>query len=159
MYKRQDNSLSVRANYGKTFLRAGFDYAIEPDSQVDRYFTQANYYHNNRLSGEARFDHQPNQDFSKLRLSGNYTNKYYRSSPFIEVDSDNDWLVGFNMNFNLIDTPFETKPLITSDRSVGRGLVSSFVFHDKNGNNLFDNDDEPLPDVCLLYTSPSPRDA
>lgn len=146
---RLDNNFSVRANFGNVFVRGGIDYSIQPVSEVDRYFSQINYYPTNRFSGEVRLDHAPNRDFTELRVGANYTNDYFRTSPFFEIDNSNELLVGLNLNFNLIDTPFDRKPMITSDRSVGRGLVSSFVYHDKNGNNLYDEADEPLPEVAV----------
>ncbi len=146
---RLNNSLSLRGSFGKFFIRGGIDYDLQPVSQVDRYFSQLNYYPNNRFAGEVRLDHEPERDFTKLRLGANYLTNYFRSSPFVEIDNQNELLLGVNLNFNLIDTPFDKKPLITSDRSLGRGLVSSFVFHDKNGNNTYDEQDEPLPDVTV----------
>ena len=38
---------------------------------------------------------------------------------------------------------------MTSKRIIGRGLVSGFIFHDKNGNNIYDTGDIPLPEVML----------
>lgn len=146
---RLDDSFSVRANMGKYFFRGGVNYNIEPVSEVDRYFSQVNYYPTPRLSGDVRLDHDPNRNFTEMRLGVNYTNDYFRTSPFIEIDNQEEVLAGVNVHFNVIDTPYEDKPMITSDRSVGRGLVSSFVFHDKNGNNIFDSDDEPLPEVIV----------
>ncbi len=146
---RLDNNFAVRGNFGKYFFRAGVDYNIRPTSEVDRYFSQINYYPTPYLSGDLRLDHAPNRDFTEMRLGLNYVNQYYRSSPFIEIDSDDEVVLGFNLNLNIVDTPNDVKPVVTSDRIVGRGLVSSFVFHDKNGNNIFDSGDEALPDVTV----------
>lgn len=148
-YNQIKDTLSVRANMGKYFIRAGVDYDIKPVQQVDRYFSQINYYPSPSLSGDIRIDHEPDRDFSELRMGVNYTNDYFRTSPFVEIDNQNEILAGLNLNFNVIDSPNEAKPVITSTRSIGRGLVSSFVFYDKNGNNVFDGDDEPLPDVIV----------
>ncbi len=147
--ERIDNNFSVRGSFGKYFVRAGVDYDIHPVSQVDRYYSQMNYYPTSRLSGDLRVDHEPNRDFTEMRLGLNYVSDYYRTSPYVEIDNQNEVIVGLNLNFDIVDTPHETRPLITSDRVIGRGLVSSFVFHDKNGNNTYDEGDEPLPDVIV----------
>jgi len=53
------------------------------------------------------------------------------------------------MNFSVVDTPDDALPTISSDRLIGKGLVSSLVYHDKNGNMVFDENDEALPDVIV----------
>ena len=116
---------------------------------MERYFSQINYYPNNWFSTDWRLTHAPERDFTEMRIGANYTNKRFRTSPFVEIDSDDELLMGINLNFNLIDTPFARKPFVTSDNTIGRGLVSSFVFHDKNGNYIYDESDEPLPEVTV----------
>ncbi len=144
-----DNALSVRANMGKLFVRGGINYDILPERKIDRYMAQVNYRPNNKISGDVMFTHDPDRSFSEARLNFNYTNDYFRASPFVEVDTNNELNAGVNFNFSVIDAPHQAMPLVTSDRVVGRGLVSSFVYHDKNGNRIFDADDEPLPDVVV----------
>ena len=60
---------------------------------------------------------------------------------------------------SLINEPQNKFPTFTGDRIVGRGLVSSFVYHDKNGNNVFDGNDEPLPEVYVEGVNVSRRAA
>ncbi len=146
---RLENNFSVRANAGKTFLRAGVNYDLKPESKVDKYFSQISYYPTPKLSGDLRFDYEPDRHFTEARLNLNYTHDYFRTSPFIEIDSDHEIYAGLNVNFNLVDTPNEVMPKMTSKNIVGRGLVSSFVYHDKNGNMAFDEGDEPLPEVVV----------
>ena len=146
---RLDNNFAVRANLGKFFIRGGVNYDIKPESQVDRYFSQISYRPRPDFTGDLTLQHQPNRDFSEARLNLNYTNDHFRASPFLDIDSDHEVFAGVNVNFNVIDTPEEGLPIMTSDRAVGRGLVSSFVFHDKDGNMVFDGEDEVLPDVIV----------
>lgn len=142
-------SLAGRANFGKYFIRSGLNYNFKPTPEIESYFMQANYYPTQKISGDIRVDYKPNQNLIETRLGMNYTNKYFRTSPYIEIDNKNQILAGLNLNFNLIDTPYATKPTMTSKPSIGRGLISSFVYYDKNGNNIYDNDDAPLPEVIV----------
>ncbi len=144
-----DNDLSLRGNFSKFFVRGGINFNIEPLKQVDRVYTQVNYYPKQNMSYDFQLRHQPLRDFTEARLGLNYVNDYVRASPYIEVDSDRELLIGVNINTNLIDVPYQRAPILTSDRTLGTGLVSSFVYHDKNGNKIFDEGDEALPDVTV----------
>lgn len=146
---RINNTLSLRANMGKVFARGGINYEIKPDQEIDRYFSQISYRPNQTFSGDLFLDHEPDRDFSEARLNLNYTHKNFRTTPFIEIDSDDEIFAGVNVNFNIIDAPDADRPIITSDRTIGRGLVSAFVYHDQNGNKVYDAGDEPLPEVIV----------
>lgn len=146
---RLDNTLSLRANMGRVFARGGVTYEIKPEQGVDRYFSQLSYRPSQKFSGDLFLDHEPDRDFSEARLNLNYRHKNFTTSPFVEIDSDDELYAGVNVNFNIIDQPESGMPIITSERTVGRGLVSAFVYHDKNGNKIFDESDEPLPEVTV----------
>jgi len=147
--ERLDNTLSLRANLGRVFMRGGVNYDIKPQAQVDEYFSQITYRPTAKFSSDFYLDHEPDRDFTEGRLNLNYTHKNFRTSPFIEVDSDKEVFAGVNVNFNVIDTPNRILPDISSNRTVGRSMVSAFVYHDKNGNLIYDAQDEPLPDVTV----------
>ena len=144
-----DNILAVRGNIGKTFLRGGIDYDFKPDAEIDRIFAQINHRKSAKLSTDLTLDHEPDRDYSRGRLNVNYTHDKFRTSPFFEIDSDDRVYAGVNLNFSLIDPPDSSTPIMTSKRIIGRGLVSGFIFHDKNGNNIYDTGDIPLPEVML----------
>lgn len=145
--ERLDNTLSFRVNKGKVFVRGGVDYDIKPETQVDKYFSQISYRPSAKFSSDLYLDHEPDRDFSEARLNLNYNHKNFRTSPFVEIDSNDEVFAGLNLNFNVIDDPNEVMPILTSDQTVGRGMVSAFVYHDKNGNFIFDGNDEPLRDA------------
>ena len=144
-----DNNFSARASLGKTYVRAGVNYEISPDAEVDRYFTQLNYQHDYRKSADIMLEHNPQIDFSRGRLSLNYRNDYFRTSPYIEVNSNDDVFAGLNLNFSLVDQPNTILPEITSERVIGRGLINAFVYFDKNGSFTYDEGDEVLPEVIV----------
>ena len=108
---RLNNTLSFRGSFKKSFLRTGLTYNFEPDSSIDNIFAQANYYYSNDLSAEALFERQPERDFNRFRLGLNYVNDYFRTSPFVEIDSDNSFVAGLNVSFNLVDTPEKRLPV------------------------------------------------
>lgn len=147
--KKIDNTLSIRAIKGKYFFRGGIDYDLYPERKVDKYFAQVSYRPSNDFSTDINFDYDPDRDYKATRLNLNFTNDYFKTSPFVEIDSNNDIQAGINLNFSVVDDPNKDYFDITSKRLDGRGLVSSFVYFDKNGNKKFDAQDEPLPDVIV----------
>jgi hypothetical protein len=87
----------------------------------------------------------------------NYRHDKFRLSPFVNVDTNSEWEAGVKLVTTLVDTPGKILPDITGERLIGRGLVSSYVFHDKNGNLVFDAGDEPLPGVFVESVNTSRR--
>lgn len=143
------NTLAARTVMGKVFTRAGLTYQVTPDSGVNSYFSQINYRHDNDLDTNLDLLYQPENNFKRARLNLNYRHEQVRLTPFIEVDSEDEVEVGLTVGTSLINNPNGLMPIATSDRVIGKGMVSSFVYHDKNGNEIFDGADEPLPDVIL----------
>jgi hypothetical protein len=157
---RINNSLSGRYNFGKVFARAGVNYNIKPDAEVDDYFSQITYQPNNRLSGDLQVEHKPDPRLTRGRLSLNYRHDNFRVTPFVEADTDSKMAAGVKLSTTFVDDPGKTLPIMTSDRIIGRGLVSSFVFHDKDGNGLYDaGKDEPLSDVIVESVNIKRREA
>ncbi len=146
---RMSDTLAMRYNYGKYLLRGGVTYDIKPDSEVDRYFSQINYRPTSKLNADLSIDHQPFLDLTEGRLNVSYIHDKVRISPYLSVDTDNDVIAGLNLNSSLIHDDRYDAPIITSDRLIGKGLVSTFVFHDKDGDMVFNNDDEALPEVIV----------
>ncbi len=153
-----ENIVSVRGNYKDLFFRGGTSYNIIPNAEITDYLAQINYQPHSRFSTDLTYRYRPFDEYSNWRLNLNNTNKYFRISPFVEYDSNNDLYAGLNMNFSVIDTPNATIPSISSNRLVGKGLVSSKVYYDKNGNMVFDENDEVLPDVVVKSINVKRRD-
>ncbi len=157
---RVTDSLSGRYSFGKVFARAGVNYNIKPDAAVNDYFSQVTYQPNNRFSGDIQVEHEPDPRLTRGRLSLNYRHDKFRVTPFVEADTDSKMAAGVRLLTTFVDEPGKTLPMITSDRVAGRGLVSSFVFHDKDGNGLYDTGkDQPLPDVIVESVNVKRREA
>ena len=146
---RINDSITARYNFGRVFARAGVNYNVKPESKVDDYFAQITYQPSNRFSGDLLMEHDPDTNLSQGRLSLNYRHDKFRLSPYLDVDSESKVQTGIKLSTTFVDEPGKILPLMTSDRIIGRGMVSAFVFHDKDGNKLFDGEDVPLPDVIV----------
>jgi len=143
-------TFNTRRKLGKFFLRGGFDYSVAPQTQVERYHGQIYYNIDPRKRMDLLWDYNPIDEFSTTRLNMTYENDYFRTTPFVEVTSEDDMRAGLNVNFSLVNTPSSSTPMLTSDRVIGRGMLEAFVYLDHNGNLTFDEDiDEPLEDVVI----------
>jgi hypothetical protein len=142
---RVSNDFSARVNVtGNLSARAGVNYRIKPESQMERYFSNVNYRPAMNLNFDASLDHYPEQQQTEGRVQANYTHEKFRFSPFLQLDNQNDLTAGFNVTTSLIDVPNQNLPLVTGERLSSQGMVSAHVYLDVNGNGLFDDGDEPI---------------
>lgn len=155
--ERYDHSLSVRKALGKYFLRLGSTYEISPDARFRNIVGQINYRHDNSLSMDLNYDKQLVNELDTTRFNLNYTHDKFRLSPFIQYRSDDEVIGGLNLNFSLSDNPQSPFPDFDSRRYVGGGALSALVYHDKDGNFIFDGDDEPLEDAIIESVNYSRR--
>lgn len=142
-----DFSARVRLSQ-QVSTRAGLSYQIRPDSQMDRYFANVNYRPHNNLDLDFNVEHEPVLDHTEGEVRANYTHDHFRVSPFVRLDSDNDFTAGFNLSTSLVNVPGQNQPALIG-RALGQGMLAAHVFLDANGNLVFDEGDEPLPDVVV----------
>jgi hypothetical protein len=147
----------VRLNRYVT-TRAGLTYEVKPESRMDRYFATVNYTPKQELSFDLEVEHEPDVDHTEGELRANYRHDKFRLSPFVRVDSDRDVAAGFNVSTSLINQPQGGMPYITGQRVAGDGLLSAHVFLDVNGNEVFDEGDEPLSDVIVESVNSKARE-
>ncbi|MGH1398030.1 MAG: hypothetical protein ACRBCT_02340 [Alphaproteobacteria bacterium] len=143
-------SVSLRKSLGAAYVRGGLDYRFLPEARAERYFAQGYYRFGNDKTVDLSWDYSPQTEFSLARLNLSYENDYFRTTPFIERNSDKDIRAGVSVNFNLVNTPGKIAPDVTSDNIIGRGMLHAFVYLDHDGNLVYDEGvDEPLPEVLI----------
>lgn len=142
--ERFDHLFSARKAFHKFYLRAGSTYRFKPDMELAALTGQVNYIRNEKFSADATIERQLANDLDVLRLNANVKNDHFTTSPFVRLDTDDQVLAGVTLNFNLTDEPNQFLPAMSHRRLTGRGMISTFVYHDKNGNYVFDAGDEPV---------------
>jgi hypothetical protein len=75
--------------------------------------------------------------FADLALSGDYNN------------DDGTWRLGAQLNFGLNYNPIARRYQVTRPGPGSGGSLLFEAFLDRNGNGIFDGDDEPVPNVAL----------
>ncbi len=143
------HTLSIRKNFGRFFLNLGSTYEISPDSEFRNISAQLNYRYNNKFSTDLTLERDFNADLDRARLNLTYMNDKYRLSPFVQYNTDDEILAGINLNFSMYDDPNSPFPEFTNRKLINRGAMSAFVYHDKNGNHIFDEGDDPISNAAL----------
>lgn len=142
-------NFNLRTFYQRWLIRLGLNTDIVPDTEVRRYFAQLDYRYNDALSSDFVVEHLPQENFTEARIGLNYLHPWFRLTPFVEYDSDENLQVGISLNTNLIADPSQALPTVQGRRSTGLGFVSALVYYDRNGNLQYDDDEEPLPGVMV----------
>ncbi|MGH1403043.1 MAG: hypothetical protein ACRBDL_02255 [Alphaproteobacteria bacterium] len=149
--------LGVTGTYGKNRLRLNTDYQIVPEQELNS--VTASYRH--RFSNKMEFElqAQKNQGDNRTDYSArlDWQAGFARISPRITYNSEDDFFAGLSTRFGLLRDP-STGDVEFLDRNVTNvGALSVFVYLDKNGNGLYDGDDEPLPDIVVSTPQNSRR--
>lgn len=130
-------------------LRLLTDYEMKPDSNLDRVTLGLQ----KRVSPdvETGFDLEHRME-PRLTTASTYVNwdtGYGRLSPSLSYNSDNDVTAMMNTRFGIARDPQSGKIRSFDTHNSYSGGVSAFVYLDKNGDSLFNEGDEPLPDVTV----------
>lgn len=144
------NTLSARGRVARDLTaRAGLVYESKPVSRMDQYFAQLNYRPNNKYNYDLEVEHRPEEKYTEGELKMNYLHDNFRLSPFLRLNSDNDFSAGFNISTNIVNTPGPGMPDFYGERVAGQGMISANVYLDKNGNSIKDDGDDALPEVVV----------
>ncbi|HEU4838022.1 MAG TPA: hypothetical protein VFS88_01270 [Micavibrio sp.] len=140
---------SLSGRIGANRLRMIADYEIKPDSQLERILVTARRPITKKLNAEVGVERMVQEKLTEGRAQLNWDAGFAHISPGVTYNTDNDLSATLTTRFGLARDPNENS-VRSFDRALsGTGAVSAYVFLDKNGNNVFDGEDEPLPDVVI----------
>ena len=97
----------------------------------------------------ADLERRIDPDLTTASTYVNWDSGYGRISPALSYNSDNDFIATLNTRFGLAREPQSGNIKMFDTPVSSNGSVSAFVFLDKNGDGVFNNDDEGLPDVVV----------
>lgn len=140
---------SIRSRMKDLIWRLTANYEIEEESRFDSILLNANYNHSKTLKSDLRIDHSPETNFTEGRLGLSWQHEKFLLTPFIDYDTDDELFAGINVFFSAVDKPDSLLPEFTRRNIRNMGSVSAFVFWDKDGNLVFDGEDEPLENVYI----------
>ena len=130
-------------------LRLLSDYEIKPESNLDRVALSMQRRITPQIELGADLERRIDPDLTTASTYVNWDSGHGRISPTISYNSDNDFAAMLNTRFGIAREPLSGKIKVYDTPVASNGSVSAFVFLDKNGDGIFNNDDEGLPDVVV----------
>lgn len=130
-----------------TRWRAQAEYEYMPRGELDRTFLQLSRRVARNVRGVAELEHQLDPSYTKGTLKANWNPEHFVLSPQISMDSNDELRATVSTRFGLRQEPRTGDIAMTSRRQNGNGAVSAFVFLDKNGDGVFNEGEEVIPDA------------
>ncbi len=130
-------------------LRLLADYEIEPDRNLDRVSFGLQKRLTPTLETGLDLEHRIDPRLTTASTYVNWDTGYGRLSPSISYNSDNDVIAMLNTRFGIARDPQSGRIRSYDTHSSYSGGVSAFVFLDKNGDSIYNGDDEVLPEVTI----------
>ena len=139
-------------------LRFVTNYNISPDSQLDNVLANVRRFVGQDVELDLTMQHFMDPKLTEGRAQVNWRAGFAMISPGLAYNSDNDLTATLATRFGLAKDP-QNGEIRMFDRNITmNGGVSAFVFLDKNGDNIFGDGDEPLPDVIVRAPQNSGRE-
>lgn len=140
---------SLAGSLGKNRLRLSANYEIKPQSELD--LIQADYTRdlNKVLDFNLNVRHRNEPAITEGRAQLDWRAGFADISPSISYNTDNEMIAMLNTRFGLAHDPLSKEVKTFEDAITANGGVSAFVFLDKNGDNIFNEGDEPIQDAVV----------
>ncbi len=145
---------NIAGSYGRNRLRIAADYKIKPDSELENVLAKYSRDITNDLDFEMAVNRRPQTNFTEYSAKIDWQAGFMRISPSVSYNNEQDFFAGLNTRFGVLKEPSHGRidggGIKTYDRNLtNSGIVSAFVYLDKNGDGNFNGDDEPLEDVIV----------
>lgn len=140
---------NVRGFFKGGFYRLASNYEVLPDMELDTLFASYNYPFTQNLDGLVEVEHNLNPSLTELRGSLNWKTDKATISPRFTYDTENTLEAFLNVRFGLAYNPATNDLDMFNQRISTTGGVSARVFLDKNGNGIFDGNDQLLENATL----------
>lgn len=148
-----DDRVSALTNltgaFGRNRVRMTSDFQIKPKAELQTVSAAVNRYISSGMDAEARISRQMTSKLTEFSASMNWDTGYGNISPGISYNTDNDLTAMLQTRVGLAREPRTGSPKLFDLPITSSGGVSAFVFLDKDGDNVFNNEDEPIPDAVV----------
>jgi len=144
------NSLTnVSGAFGRNRVRLASDYQIRPDAQLKTVSASVNRFITQKMDFEGGVRHTLEPRLTEVSGKLNWDTGYGYLSPGISYNTDNDVVATLSSRFGLAREPRTGSPKIFDQPVTSAGGLSAFVYLDKNGDNIFNEGDEPIKDAVI----------
>ncbi len=153
-----DGFLGITGTYGRNRLRLNTDYAIAPEQELNSITASYRHRFSNKMELELQAQKFQGENRTDYSASFDWQAGFARISPRITYNSEDDFFAGLSTRFGLLKDPSSGNVEVLDRNVTNVGALSAFVYLDKDGNGLFDGDDEPLPDIVVSAPQNSRRE-
>lgn len=145
-----DTLSSVSGIFGKNIIRGTANYNIRPDSQLETLSASWRRRLDRTLESQLQVDQEIEDSLTRYSAQVNWRPDYATISPRVSYDSEGNLEGLLTTSFGLTRVPGSGDFIMSNTPFTGSGLITGFVYLDKNGNRIFDEgEDEPIPDVKI----------
>lgn len=146
---RLESLTTLTGSIGRTRLRFNSAYEIQPESELKRVSANVRRDIVKDVELDLTVAHRPNPKLTEGRAQINWDAGFASISPAVSYNTDKDIAATLNTRFSLARDPQSGKIRSYQNGITSNGSVSAFVFLDKNGDGIFNEGDEALPDVIV----------
>ncbi len=141
---------TLTGSLGKNRLRLIGNYQLKPENKLIN--LEADYTRDlaEDLDFNLNVTHHNDEALTEGRAQLNWRAGWADISPSISYNSDEDMVAMLNTRFGITRDPLSTDIKSFDTPITANGGISVFVFLDKNGDNIFNEGEEPIPDATIV---------
>jgi hypothetical protein len=144
------NSLTtLTGSYGRNRLRLASNYQIEPEAELKDVTARLTRPVAQDLDFALDVRHLPEPKLTEGKAQLNWRAGWADISPSISYNTDKEAIAMLNTRFGLARDPLSKDIKTFQDSIANNGGISAFVYLDKNGDNIFNEGDEPIQDAIV----------
>lgn len=146
-----NGEFQASGSVGRTRITAGLGYDLGDEGQgINQYKLSARRPLDQGLSlGASLVRDVGDAEQTSSRVYLDVDNGAYILTPSLSYDSEHGFGAFVGLTFSLGKNPVNEEMVMQSRKRSGSGSATALVYHDANNNKVFDQGDEPLPDVRL----------
>lgn len=141
---------SVSGSIGRNSIRGVGNYSLRPEATLDSLSAFWRYRLDNELQTQMGIDRDIEDKVNTYSAQLNWRPDYATISPRVSYNSEGDLNATLNMRFGLATVPQTGELIFTRDGLTSFGAISAFVYLDKDGDKVFNNDDEPIENARIV---------
>lgn len=141
---RLSTETTLSGTWGKNRVRLVSDYEVLPESRLASVVAGIQHRYNKNINLDFNVQREMEPALTTATARVNWDAGFANISPSISYNTDKDVTATLNTRFGLVRDPQERIYKSYERQASGSGGLSAFVFLDKDGNNQFDADDEPI---------------
>lgn len=146
--ERMTGFTTANGFFGKGRWRLTSAYDLDPFATTS-YTASYTYPLAERMKGVAKVTREADTGLTELDLSADWRTNEFAFSPYVSVDTDHRFALGVNMRFSLAEDPYNGEYQMVSRSLTDSGGAAGRVFLDANGDGVYNEGEELLPEVEL----------